>query len=198
MYIDEEKLGSYNAYVADLAKRIGTFQLDPNDLVWHYTSGSALVAIIDTQEIYATHVSCLNDSMEMRYAASLFRDSLSREALNHSADSDEHRFLTLAAEFFNEEPLIPNHVHYPYVVSCFTSLKDDLSQWRAYGGGENGFAIGFRVGELQGLANSIVGRVSYYEAAKHDRYIQELVGKTLEFYMEGANDNPRRRHRLLD
>lgn len=31
-----------------------------------------------------------------------------------------------------------------YFVACFSEVEDDLSQWRGYGGGDCGYAIGFR------------------------------------------------------
>lgn len=34
-------------------------------------------------------------------------------------------------------------------VASFSLIEDDLSQWRAYGGGSGGFCVGFEPGELE-------------------------------------------------
>lgn len=183
---DEATVNKCHEYVSSVARRMGSFDFDPNSLVWHYTSGSALVAIVQGQRLYATQVSCLNDSMEVRYSAGLFREALSREALQYAPDSSEGRFLSLALEFFAEEPSFPNNLQIPYVVTCFTALRDDLSQWRAYGGGENGFAIGFRISDLYGLPNTMIGRVCYYNPEQHGSLTQEMAQVTVSFFQDGA------------
>lgn len=50
----------------------------------------------------------------------------------------------------SDEPESPSHAPSMYFVTCFSEEEDDLSQWRAYCGGENGYAIGFRAAGLFG------------------------------------------------
>lgn len=88
-------------------------------------------------------------------------------------------------KYFEDDPVNPNHVALPYFVTCFSELEDDLSQWRAYGGGENGYAIGFRTGSLAGIPSCFLARVTYYETAKHKHLLEEVAVATLSFYKEG-------------
>jgi hypothetical protein len=76
-----------------------------------------------------------------------------------------------------------------FFVSCFSLLADDLSQWRSYGGGENGYAIGFTPHDLiykRGESERLVGRVNY-DAALHAQIAQEAAHFTLVTYREGLS-----------
>ena len=42
-------------------------------LLWHYTSGQALIDILKDKSLWATHISCLNDSSEFRHALGKLR-----------------------------------------------------------------------------------------------------------------------------
>ena len=37
---------------------------DRPDIIWHYTNRDTLFKILETREIWSTHVSCLNDTSE--------------------------------------------------------------------------------------------------------------------------------------
>lgn len=69
-------------------------------------------------------------------------------------------------------------------MSCFSDIEDDLSQWRAYGGGENGYAIGFRAKDLFGIPNSYVVRVAY-DRDLHLKLAKEAAKATVDFFLEG-------------
>ena len=78
-----------------------------------------------------------------------------------------------------------------FFVACFTEKKNDLSQWRAYSevGGENGYAIGFRVGGLFGpVHNRLVVRVNY-DKLVHADAAKEVAEATIRFYLKGLNDD---------
>jgi hypothetical protein len=73
-------------------------------------------------------------------------------------------------------------------VSCFSEVGNDLSQWRAYGGGENGFAIGFDPRMLAYTA--AVNHHSPLVPVLYDRNKQQALGRkvataTIRFFLDG-------------
>ena len=111
---------------------------DPEKIVWHYTSGPGLISIIESGTLYSTQVSCLNDATEIRYAASKLREALSSMLPGMKTEDPTTKFLERYIELLHDNDAVPNNVALPYFVSCFSTLEDDLSQWRSYSGGENG------------------------------------------------------------
>jgi hypothetical protein len=154
-------------------------------MLWHYTGGQGLLGIISSQSIYATHVSCLSDSSEIRYASFVFRQALARLAQKQAADSPDAVFLATALKYFEDDPTSPNHVGLPNFVACFSEIRDDLSQWRAYAGGENGYAIGFKAKHLCRVNNCLLARVTYYNEPQHQVIIDDVAEATVRFFREG-------------
>ena len=159
---------------------------DPEQVVWHYTSGPGLISIIESGTIFATQVSCLNDATEIRYAASLLREALTSLLLGMKDDDPAAKFAKSYIELMQDDDAAPNSVGLPYFVSCFSTLEDDLSQWRSYGGGENGYAIGIRVKDLFGTNNSLVAQVNY-DKERHLTLAAEVAEATIRFYKEGLD-----------
>jgi Protein of unknown function (DUF2971) len=107
----------------------------------------SMQAILDHGEIYATDARFLNDRDELVHAAQ-FADRLIRDqpqppeviefVQRHVADWFS-AFLSLKSPYRN-------------YVSCFTSRRDDLSQWRAYSGGSTGASIALDLQNFDDLA----------------------------------------------
>ncbi len=183
----EPKIGTepyYLTYVRSVVDKLD-WQPDPEQIVWHYTSGAGLIGIIESGTIFGTQVSCLNDATEIRYAAARLREALT-ERLAKLEDNDLGlKFIKSYIERLQDDDAVPNTAGLPYFVSCFSTLEDDLSQWRSYGGGENGYAIGIRVKDLFGTANSLVVRVNY-DKDTHMALATEVAEATDRFYREGV------------
>jgi hypothetical protein len=159
MAIPEEEKARYQAFVVSLAKELGAMQYAPDTMLWHYTNGSALIKILDSMTIYSTQISCLNDATELKYGSRLFHGALKELRAATSDDSLAEKLLDGAILHFTEDPSFSAASF--HFVACFSEEKDDLSQWRAYGGGENGYAIGFRAADLSGIPNGLLVRVKY-------------------------------------
>ncbi|NYF78370.1 DUF2971 domain-containing protein [Granulicella arctica] len=173
----------YFPYVQSLLNQLD-WKPDPELIVWHYTSGPGLISIIESGTIFATQVSCLNDATEIRYAASKLREALSSMLLGMEEDEPTTKFTNRYIELLQDDDAAPNSVGLPYFVSCFSLLEDDLSQWRSYGGGENGYAIGIKTKDLFGASNSLVVRV-VYDIQKHAALANQIAEATVRFYKEG-------------
>jgi hypothetical protein len=183
-----EDLDRYRVFVDDQVKALKSAEFDPEKTLWHYTSGAGVLGIIETGTLFATQVACLNDSTEVRYASQLFRDALVAVRQKHSGDAVIDQLLDRIAAAFAEDPSRPSHAPNMYFVTCFTDQADDLSQWRAYCGDENGYAIGFRAQGLFGNQNSFVARVSY-NAEQHKAVAEKVADATVQFFRDGLEKN---------
>jgi hypothetical protein len=141
--VTPEEIQKFNAFIEEQVKFLKVLEFNREEIIWHYTSGDALLGAVETGTLYATQVSCLNDSTEIRYGAKLLRDAF----MNIQTDAIEEK-LILERIIKNtvEEPAAPPNLPSAWFVTCFSKEKDDLSQWRAYSGGENGYAIAFLAG----------------------------------------------------
>lgn len=109
--------------------------------LFHYTSQSGLLAILDQKRLRATDIRFLNDAQEFEHASTVALAAISD--LAETLDADERDFLSAL-------PLVNVHalgtVPTAFIFSL-TELADDLSQWRAYCPA-GGFAIGFEIRRL--------------------------------------------------
>ncbi|HTI88286.1 MAG TPA: DUF2971 domain-containing protein [Alphaproteobacteria bacterium] len=156
---------------------------DTPDILWHYTSGHSLIQIVQSGELWSTQISCLNDHREFRHASTLFLQALEEYADTNTLDDDD-RFLFEEARKALLADSAPKNW---WFVACFSDSKDDLSQWRAYSGGEGGYAIAFHA-----KAIALVGAAdqSYLAPVQYDENIQrdiarEVAAGTFKFFREG-------------
>lgn len=191
--------------IADLIRSIAPKALDPNDVdrfieyfdsilgkigpvqplpptLWHYTTGDGLIGIVESGELFATHISCLNDSLEYRYLIDLVRRKV-KEA-GATADEDHHHFY----ERMTSDELDVSKVD--TLVTCFTRKRDDLGQWRGYGGGVSGYAIEFHTDHLikcveKTRPEAVIARVRYDEE-RHIELASEIVAQVTRLYFQGS------------
>lgn len=159
-------------------------------LVWHYTTAPILPKFFEKEAVmYATHISFLNDRTECSIASDTFRLYLSQQYSLGVIDSLEE--VKEAASKWMRTP------HAPFV-ACFSTLCDDLSQWRAYSVG-GGYAIGFDLDlmkqELVSAKEVSTALVSFHDFRKCT-YIsktrEEQLKNDLKFRAEMLEKRPRR------
>jgi hypothetical protein len=183
--ITAEEIQKYGAFIEEQMKFLKVLEVNNQDIIWHYTSNDALLGVVETGTLYATQVSCLNDSTEVRYGAKLLRDAF----MNIQTDAMEERvLLERIIKATVEEPATPTNLPSAWFVTCFSKEKDDLSQWRAYSGGENGYAIAFLAGAFFNRG-SIVARVNYDEE-QHKQVAENVANATISFFKEGLYARP--------
>lgn len=151
--IDRRGLDLLNRTVNILNEKAGR----STSLLWHYTSGSALLNILKSQEIWSTHYTCLNDEREVSGGFNVLLRWLSVTGYPQSYRDDrrlngffDHLRFLLRGELLPELKQPPFGFPESYVsenfecfVASFSEENDDVAQWRAYGGGEGGYALGF-------------------------------------------------------
>lgn len=155
-----------------------------NEPLWHYTTAAGLLAILDSGSIFSTQMGCLNDSSELRYFHNHFVNAFERALYLEQASP-----ITLSLLDVLRNRLLDPAPKSPHYVTCFTRNENDLSQWRAYGGGENGFAICIDAGELEATSSSLVRRLSVcYDEDKNRATAEEVVKRMVLFYKKGVAD----------
>ena len=150
-YIRAEDLQEYRRFCIHHSRAFGR-ELPAEHC--HYTDANGLIGILKTRQIWATQVTCLNDTLEQRHFGDLVHEAVKArrkqntdpllEPLFRIADEGlETRDFTATGQF----------------VACFSEAEDDLGQWRGYGGGECGYAIGF---QSQGILDALRRRPSAF------------------------------------
>jgi Protein of unknown function (DUF2971) len=107
--------------------------------LWHYTDANGLIGILQSGKVWTTQVSCLNDTLEQRYFSQLIHRAV-KERRKQNADFQLEPLFRVADEALGNL----DFTAMGQFVTCFSEAEDDLAQWRGYGGGECGYAIGFR------------------------------------------------------
>jgi hypothetical protein len=151
--------------------------------LWHYTDTFGAEGILREREIRATHYSFLNDRSEMTLGHEIVRDELRKLGAAQSGDVGHVIHDCLLAEGLALTDVYADGV---FVVSFCEDDGDGLSQWRAYGGGGAGYAIGFRDVEDGAQvvdnadASSMLVKLTYNE-----QEFRALVAKEMLFQASG-------------
>lgn len=125
---------SYEFYQLEQRLTLGALGERP-EVLWYYTTGDTMIRILSGGEIWTTQAQCLNDSLEIRHGLSLLRDVLSLR----KCSSEQTAFHDYLMDKLSGTP----RFYANCFVACFSEKPNDLSQWRGYSGGENGFSLGF-------------------------------------------------------
>ena len=111
---------------------------DPELPLYHYTTAGGFEGIVSSRAMRATNFSFMNDPSEIAYGRNLVLEQLSDKRKEVKDEPAIVKVLNRVERALKEE------LTEIYVVS-FSSAKDDLSQWRAYGSGTPArYALGFR------------------------------------------------------
>jgi hypothetical protein len=155
--------------------------------LYHYATGSTLIEMIRSGEMWSTQLGCLNDASELVHPIEL----LHAKAKEHLAASTapevttllEHIVTGLAGSSILTEGRF---------VACFSEDGDDLSQWRGYTGGEGGYALEFDSNHLRkGLLPAqytVLGKVEY-DPQKHDAFMEDVMQTVTRFFVDGLHQN---------
>ena len=184
MPILKEEVAAYFAFAAQVARGFGAVPVPPETVLWHYTNGAALIGMLESMSVFSTQVSCLNDTSELRYGSRLYRETVSSLLPGYSGNEPATGLLEEALEYFKENEDFPYQASVPHFVTAFSAERDDLSQWRAYGGGENGYAVAFRAGDLFPCPNAVLVKVVYDEEMQRSGAKQAVDGM-VKYFLEG-------------
>lgn len=111
-------------------------------LIYHYCSPQTFLQIIERKCLWLSSTNNMNDSSEGRWYLDLVKDVLRDNELELGDDWCD------SAINYLESNLRPSYI------TCFSTEKDLLSQWRAYADNGSGLAIGFESDDLPTLTFS--------------------------------------------
>jgi hypothetical protein len=186
------------AQIADFLTHYATrFFLIPGGPLYHYTTGENFIKIIQSGELWATQAACLNDATELIYAVEQLNQRV-KAKMDASHNQAIDPILSRLAEALSD----PSAETSPVFVTCFSERRDDLSQWRAYSGGEGGYAIQFEPTELREAGflpmpdgttqpQIMLVRVEY-DPSNHATMFDDILVWTEKFFLglEGAKKAP--------
>lgn len=153
-------------------------------VLWHYTTGQALIDIVNKGELWATQVSCLNDQTELVHAAQLLCQAFKNLRRTHT-DNEDRAFLDGAIEELDRNVSLRSDIF----VASFSEHENDLSQWRSYGGGESGYVIGFnREGLDFGQPSGMYTLGVEYKPAKQEAIMKAVADLALTYFKAGVEE----------
>lgn len=108
--------------------------------LYHYTTPVGLKGILETQKIWGTESSYLNDAQEIKYGVGFVTNYLSEIRTRESG-------LTAQLAGLAMEKLCAD-VDTEIYLACFCERGDLLSQWKGYTNFGGGYSIGFKASDL--------------------------------------------------
>ncbi|GGY83688.1 hypothetical protein GCM10011613_30740 [Cellvibrio zantedeschiae] len=115
----------------------------PN-ILYHYCSTPTFRSIIETRSIYLSLLSLSNDDTEGKIITKTIKDFGTEQNIS----SEKSDFLVKLFEVFE--------IQFRSLGFCLSGHDDLLSQWREYGNGGKGVAIGFSLDYLQKISTDIL------------------------------------------
>jgi hypothetical protein len=141
------------------------------ELLYHYTDLNELLGILETNGFWATNYNYLNDKKEIIHGI-----EICEEIINELNVPD----LSLEGKVYLESlrELLYSNDQDIFIVS-FCSKPDLLSQWRGYGGGQQGVSIGLKYNEIINYSAPRDNEYFYIEKVIYDKKIQREILKDI-------------------
>jgi len=123
-----------------------------DELLYHYTTVESFVNIVNSGELWASHIRYQNDTSEQRLIWDQVRARI-KARLDTTRGDDRDRLLLF-------QSLAASPIELDLYLLCFSKDGGDtLSQWRGYGGSA-GVAIGFDPDELKKRCTGFTAAIS--------------------------------------
>jgi hypothetical protein len=170
----EEILAVSNDLIEDFLTTQGT---RPR-ILFHYTSLEGFKGIVESGTIWASDIAFLNDTSEISHASKIISEEVERTA---SGASETVRELLRRAN----HPTDRNDLSAAFFAICFCESGDLLSQWRAYGDGGRGYALGFDSYEFS--SNVYYVRKVVYNLTRQRELVSRVVSDIIALFTRVAD-----------
>jgi len=110
------------------------------EVVYHYTTQDGFLGILRSKVLWASNAMYLNDSSELNYGVQVF-DKVRAAWVAGSTDARKVRLDEIWRDVLSRQ------LEAGVYVVAFSVKRDDLAQWRAYGG-HTGYCLGFSTTDL--------------------------------------------------
>lgn len=188
--LDELRADLLRPFFAEKQELLSLNLLPP---LFHYTTCAGFQGIVTSGVVRATHIAFMNDSSEYIHAVNIMGNAVEHR-LNSEHDDDAKRLLEYLLPRLDANRMFLSDFP-PLFVACFSAVKDDLSQWRAYGRGEDCWSLEFDTREL--LSKTMLLRVIYEKDAQRES-AEFLLDYTLSLYKRHAKDHRREQAEHLE
>ena len=161
----------------------------PQTTLYHYTSLSGVMGIVESGSLRATDIRFFNDAAEMKHTADLLRTAI---ALRGEESISNPRLLVQLQEWLSHR-LTDGHM---LNVACFTANGNLLSQWRSYCPTTKGASLGFLPEKISSAGTNQSFQVGkcVYDAKTQQKLAQKIL-ETIEEVAQrrGENMDPSKR-----
>jgi len=165
---------SKHTVFSDGLKKHGLDSVEPPSTLFHYTTAGGFAGIVESRNIRATNFSFMNDPSEVVHGRDLIQSLLQEARQKHPQPRVDELYRRTIVEL-NKEGASEIYV------SCFTAKKDDLSQWRAYGGSSARYALEFDTKKLiEATLRPHSYKVRFSEVVYNQQQQHEAVSDVLE------------------
>lgn len=148
-------------------------ELRERTILYHYTSAAGLHGILQSGALRATNYLYLNDTSEIEHGTKIVIGFLRDEAGRQRGEL--RQLLVEAADRLEQytretepDPILRESAPLDIYIASFCEEPNLLSQWRAYGGAEGRYCIGFDVKSLEGFDIVFPARVIYDTVEQHE------------------------------
>lgn len=156
------------------------------EILYHYTNLEGLFGIVESKELWASHVQYLNDKKEYIHFIERVSSTLQKTIKSLNKNNENGIDISILEEMqsiieFRYHPVmapVPHREKQGGIFICsFSEEHDSLPQWKFYGGANAGIAIGFYSEFLNDLAywNGYKIVPCVYEEEEKDRLAQEFI-----------------------
>ncbi|RZM20543.1 MAG: DUF2971 domain-containing protein [Pedobacter sp.] len=166
--------GNLNILSSELIDAFVDEQQSFPGILQHYTSYQGMAGIISTNSLWLTDISYMNDTSELNYGKELIQKCFDEKS-NDVSDATRELF---RRGFTSGDTLDPR---FGYYATSFCSNSDLLSQWRAYGGGGNGYALGFSTNSIK-LDQDCQLRKVIYDVETQKRLVDHTIDATISLF----------------
>jgi hypothetical protein len=147
-----------------------TGQVSPFQVLYHYTSTAIAQSILSNQEFWATAHDCTNDSAELISATEIVL-GVARSCRRKAKKADAVVFDTFL-KHYPQSMLSEMRTVY---LCCFSTVRDDPGQWKAYGRNSSGVCLGIRVLEEPGIVDKKIASAMFEVVYSEDSLRQSVT-----------------------
>ena len=148
-------------------------------LVYHYTNANGLIGIVNSKQLWATKIQYLDDKSELIHAFSVAESIIHRMKRETNNDHVEELLERIPEDFERVE-------HVNVFVFSFSSVRDLLSQWRAYCP-DGGYALGFDPRVIEKLANR--QGFKFVKCVYNEKEQESIVERNLKDHLSSFQEN---------
>jgi len=142
----------------------------PKETLYHYTTFTGLVGIVDSQVLWASDIRYMNDSAELKHTADLIRTEITqRITAGHAKPNLLNQFLEWVTHRITNGNML--------FAASFRSNGNLLSQWRGYSKLGKGVSLGFNPNYIMKCAYEQSFQIGkcIYSSADQRRLIKQVI-----------------------